>query len=446
MPLPALQSTRQPLFCFFVLATEMATNVFSSLFARRLLALGVQGACLVMAQQALAQQASAISAGEQAQRAAQKAAQKTAPKTAGAAADAPREAPSLPAVQVSASAELEPGAAARVQGRALEQAGSMADVMRYQPLVEAPSLVSGTARSGMDNTRYNRGGSSGYNVRGVEGNRVAIDLDGVELPDAVDRIAWSGRAASTGTFSMGRDFIDPEVYGGVDIQLGTTGSRRSAGGIGGAVSFRPKSARDYLREGKNSYLGLKAGYASANRLWTEAVTAAGRSGAFDGLLSYVRRDGREAKNSSPLGMRSEPEDITSNALLLKGDWRASAGHTLSLTADLLRRRHRSQYESSWLASNLRGTESSFSWQNAKTARDTLQLTHLWTPASGWFDQLETRVYGQYTLMDDTTDTLTNTSRTAFTERARNRNRSFGLASTLEKSWGSHRLRAGVSAS
>ena len=446
MPLPALQGTRQPLFCFFVLATEMATNVFSSLFARRLLALGVQGACLVMAQQALAQQASAISAGEQAQRAAQKAAQKTAPKTAGAAADAPREAPSLPAVQVSASAELEPGAAARVQGRALEQAGSMADVMRYQPLVEAPSLVSGTARSGMDNTRYNRGGSSGYNVRGVEGNRVAIDLDGVELPDAVDRIAWSGRAASTGTFSMGRDFIDPEVYGGVDIQLGTTGSRRSAGGIGGAVSFRPKSARDYLREGKNSYLGLKAGYASANRMWTEAVTAAGRSGAFDGLLSYVRRDGREAKNSSPLGMRSEPEDIASNALLLKGDWRASAGHTLSLTADLLRRRHRSQYESSWLASNLRGTESSFSWQNAKTARDTLQFTHLWTPASGWFDQLETRVYGQYALMDDTTDTLTNTSRTAFTERARNRNRTYGLASTLEKSWGSHRLRAGVSAS
>ena len=43
------------------------------------------------------------------------------------------------------------------------------------------------------------------------------------------------------------------------------------------------------------------------------------SGAFDGLLSYVRRDGREAKNSSPLGMRSEPEDIASNALLLKSD-------------------------------------------------------------------------------------------------------------------------------
>lgn len=212
MPLPALQGTRQPLFCFFVLATEMATNVFSSLFVRRLLALGVQGACLVMAQQA-----SAVSADEQAQRAAQKAAQKTAPKTAGAAADAQREAPSLPAVQVSASAELEPGAAARVQGRALEQAGSMADVMRYQPLVEAPSLVSGMARSGMNNTRYNRGGASGYNVRGVEGNRVTIDIDGVELPDAVDRIAWTGQAASTGTFSMGRDFIDPEVYGGVDI-------------------------------------------------------------------------------------------------------------------------------------------------------------------------------------------------------------------------------------
>ena len=321
----------------------------------------------------------------------------------------------------------------------------MADVMRYQPLVDAPSLVSGTARSGMNFSRHNRGGSSGYNVRGVEGNRVAIDVDGMDLPDAVDRIAWAGRAGTTGTFSMGRDFLDPEVYGGVDIQSGTTGSRRSAGGIGGAVSFRPKSAADYLRGDKTSHFGLKAGYNSANRMWSEAVTAAGRSGAFDGLISYVRRDGHEARNNSPLGIRSKPERTTSNALLFKGDWHISAAHKLSLTADMLLRRHRAEYESSWLSPRM-GTETSYSWQRGKTERQALQLTHLWTPAGAWFDQIETRIYGQYTLMDDTTDTVTNRSRTAFAERARNRNRSFGFASTLEKHWSGHRLRAGVSAS
>ena len=400
--------------------------------ARNLLVLAVHGACLLTAQTTLAQHGSAP-----AHKRGQAQPQADSPRT--------QATPVLPAVQVSATAELEPGPTTHIDGKTLEQAASMADVMRYQPLVEAPSLFFGTARSGLNNTRYNRGGTSGYNVRGVEGNRVAIDIDGVEMPDAVDRIAWTGQAASTGTFSMGRDFIDPEVYGGADIQLGTTGSRRTAGGIGGAVSFRPKSARDYLREGKTSYLGLKAGYASANRMWTEALTAAGRSGAFDGLISYVRRDGHEAKNNSPLGLRSEPEELTSNALLLKGDWRASAEHTLSLSADLLQRRNHSQYESSWLTSNLRGTENSFSWQKAKTARETLQLTHLWTPAGGWFSQLETRLYTQHTLMDDTTDTLTNISHTTFTERARNRNRSLGLASTLEKNWGNHRLRAGASA-
>ena len=155
---------------------------------------------------------------------------------------------------------------------------------------------------------------------------------------------------------------------------------RSAGGIGGAVSFRPKSAADYLRGDKTSYFGLKAGYNSANRMWSEAVTAAGRSGAFDGLISYVRRDGHEARNNSPLGIRSKPEKTTSNALLFKGDWHINAAHKLSLTADMLLRRHRAEYESSWLSPRM-GTETSYSWQRDKTERQALQ-THPFVDTGG----------------------------------------------------------------
>ena len=40
-----------------------------------------------------------------------------------------------------------PGASTTVSGPALEQAGSMADVVRYQPLVSAPGTASGTSRN-----------------------------------------------------------------------------------------------------------------------------------------------------------------------------------------------------------------------------------------------------------------------------------------------------------
>lgn len=62
--------------------------------------------------------------------------------------------------------------------------------MRYQPLVSA------TGKSGFD-----RGGYTGYNIRGLEANRVSIDVDGVELPNATGRsyVSRAGLAATIST-------------------------------------------------------------------------------------------------------------------------------------------------------------------------------------------------------------------------------------------------------
>ena len=167
-------------------------------------------------------------------------------------------------VDTAEPAQRTPGASTTVSGPALEQAGSMADVVRYQPLVSAPGTASGTSRN---RSSFDRSGTTGYNIRGIEGNRIGMDVDGVEMPDATTRPYVSRVGANT--FGVGRDFIDPEMFSAVDILSGTTTARRAAGGIGGSVGFRTKSAEDYLVGGKTSYLGGKIGHDTADRSWNE---------------------------------------------------------------------------------------------------------------------------------------------------------------------------------
>lgn len=346
----------------------------------------------------------------------------------------------LPQVDVTETAEAaqrNPGASATISGPALERAGSMADVVRYQPLVSAPGTASGTSRN---RSSFDRSGTTGYNIRGVEGNRVGMDVDGIELPDATTRPYVSRVGANT--FGVGRDFIDPEMFSAVDIQSGTTTSRRAAGGIGGAVGFRTKSADDYLVGGKTSYLAGKIGHDTADRSWNESFTAAGRSGNLDGLIAYSRRDGHETRNHSS-SVNSYPNDWNSNALLLKGGLRVDPANRLVLSADLYRRKNDTTFHG-WDTNNTAITESSL--QNSDTSRNTLQLQHLWTPAGAWVDQLDTRLFFQSTDTNDVTDTTTLATGAKAHNVSGNETRTWGFSSTGDKRVGNHRLSFGVNAS
>lgn len=345
----------------------------------------------------------------------------------------------LDEVQVTADAlRQEAGTRTVITQEDIEKTGAtgMGDVMRYQPLVEAPGTVTGSTRGA---SRYDRGGTTGYNIRGIEGNRIGLDVDGIEMPDAISRAPLTNRAQD-GTFGMGRDFIDPDIYSAVDIQSGTTNSQRTSGGIGGAVSFRSKSPEDYVNENKPFYFGGKLGYSDANSAWTKAVTAAGLSGDYAGIFSYVRRDGHETKNNSDV-VESFPEDWHSDALLLKGSMRVNAQHKLEIGADL----YRKQNDSSFDAWNSAGTAvTGRSTQNAKTERDTFHLAHTWAPgAGGLVDRLNTRVYLQDTDMDDVTDTLTFSTRAVGRDISQNTTRQVGFSSAGEKRLDNHLLKFGV---
>ncbi|MDA7415755.1 TonB-dependent hemoglobin/transferrin/lactoferrin family receptor [Xenophilus arseniciresistens] len=353
----------------------------------------------------------------------------------GTAANAAR--PVLPAIEVHADAlRQEPGTKTVIHQQDIERAGGtgIADVIRYQPLVEAPGIVSGSSKGA---SRYDRGGTTGYNIRGLEGNRIGLDVDGIEMPDAVSRAPFTARSQDA-TFGMGRDFIDPEMYSSVEIQSGTTNAQRTAGGIGGAVSFRSKSPEEYVSVTKPWYAGAKVGYSEANRAWTKGVTAAGLWGNTSALISYVRRDGKETQNNSD-SFAAYPETWHTDALLLKGVTRINSEHKLELAADLYRKTSHSAYDA-W--NTLATARSGISTQEALTGRTTLSLAHTWTPVGGWLDRLETRLYTQDSSMDDTTDTVAIPSRARTREISRNSTEQMGISSVADKRVANHHLKFG----
>ena len=64
----------------------------------------------------------------------------------------------------------------------------------------------------------------------MESNRVGIDVDGIAQPNATGR-GYVGRAGLN-TFGIGRDYIDPYMYGSVDIQSGATSTETANSAIG----------------------------------------------------------------------------------------------------------------------------------------------------------------------------------------------------------------------
>ncbi len=57
--------------------------------------------------------------------------------------------------------------------------------MKYLPLVSAPFAANGASAF------YAGSGTSSYNIRGIDGNRVGLDVDGIDIADATVA-TWTG--------------------------------------------------------------------------------------------------------------------------------------------------------------------------------------------------------------------------------------------------------------
>nr|WP_240775750.1 TonB-dependent receptor [Nissabacter sp. SGAir0207] len=337
---------------------------------------------------------------------------------------------------LSPKVESEAGSKTTLSAEALQQQGgnNFGTIMRYQPLVGATGSAGGgtSGKSGFD-----RAGYTGYNIRGLESNRVGIDVDGMEMPQATGR-SYAGRAGLN-TFGIGRDYLDPYMYQQVEIASGATDVDVANNTLGGVVSFSPKSADHYLRPGKTHYVGYQSDYDSADRSWHNGLTLAGGDTDLQGMLVISRRDGQETRNNSG-EIQSYPENWHSTAVQASGSWLATEAHRLSGTIDYYHKTRHSQYDSwSDTGSSILGT----AHQTSETRRLGLSLRDTWVPADNLLvDRVDTQIYRQATQAHD--NTLMPTSAAAAQRVLSSYDvTTYGLDTQMEKAIGRHALRWGL---
>ncbi|MDD0975038.1 TonB-dependent receptor [Pseudomonas fontis] len=196
-----------------------------------------------------------------------------------------------------------------------QNVNNIKELVRYEPGVS----VSGTGQ---------RSGLNGYNIRGIDGERVLTQIDGVSIPDSY----FFGPYAQTQ-----RNYVDPEIVKRVEILRGPASVLYGSNAIGGAVSYFTLDPDDIIKPGQDVGARLKTGYSSADNSWLKSGTVAARQGDFDGLLHLSQRDGRETESYGDHGgtglgrTAANPEDVKTTNVLAKLGWNYADDSRLALT-------------------------------------------------------------------------------------------------------------------
>ena len=148
------------------------------------------------------------------------------------------------------------------------------DLFRYEPGI---TVTDSFGRFGIGDIR----------IRGLGGNRVRIQTDGIVVSDAF----------SIGSFSnANRNFVDLDTLKRVEVVRGPTSSLYGSDALGGTVSFITKDPSDYLGEGKDAYFGFKLGVETDwNGLFGGATAAFGGE-RWSGMVAVGHRQGQETEN------------------------------------------------------------------------------------------------------------------------------------------------------
>ncbi len=259
----------------------------------------------------------------------------------------------------------------------LQQQGaqSMEDAIRYVPGVEMVDL--------------GRAGFNGFNIRGMEADRVSITLDGLSFPQSMD----PGTYQPYEFFRSGRGSVDLEAVKTVEIIKGADAITAGSGALSGAVMFTTKDPADFLKaSGNDSFGSVKYGYTGSSDENMGSLTLANRTGKFESLLVYTKRDGHETESwydttidrLGPGRRTPDPVDRESDNLLFKVNFLATDTQTLGVVYE----RARSTNDvDNWTRSD--GTGSYF-FRSAedRSDRDRYGLKYTWRADNALFDSME----------------------------------------------------------
>ncbi|MDQ2702986.1 MAG: TonB-dependent hemoglobin/transferrin/lactoferrin family receptor [Pseudomonadota bacterium] len=196
-------------------------------------------------------------------------------------------------------------------------AHDLASLFRYEPGI---SVTSGFGRFGIGSIR----------IRGLDANRVRLQVDGIPIPDAF----------AIGSYSdANRNFVDVDTLKRVEVVRGPASSLYGSDALGGTVAFTTKDPSDYLGDDKDSHVGLRLGTESSWNALTAGATAAIGGDRWSGMAVVNHRQGQETENQGDVGgegatrTRPNPQDRDGRSLLSKLVFAPSADQRFRLTVE-----------------------------------------------------------------------------------------------------------------
>ncbi|MEX4430368.1 TonB-dependent hemoglobin/transferrin/lactoferrin family receptor [Haemophilus influenzae] len=210
-----------------------------------------------------------------------------------------------------------------------EQAQDVKDLVRYE--------------TGITVVEAGRFGNSGFAVRGVDENRVAVQIDGLHQAETISSQGFKELFEGYGNFNNTRNIAEIETLKQVTIRKGADSLKSGSGALGGSVSFDTKDARDYLLN-KNYYASYKRGYNTADNQNLQTLSLAGRYKYFDAIAVITSRKGHELENYGYKNYndriqgrereKADPYRRTQESKLLKFAFQPTENHRLSVVVDL----------------------------------------------------------------------------------------------------------------
>lgn len=243
----------------------------------------------------------------------------------------------------------------------------------------------------------------GFAIRGVEGNRVGVSIDGVSLPDSEENSLY----ARYGNFNSSRLSIDPELVRNIDIVKGADSFNTGSGALGGGVNYQTLQGRDLLLPERQFGVMMKNGYSSRNREWTNTVGFGMDNGSVDAALLYSQRRGHETESAGNRGYTVEGAGSGAN---IRGSARGIPDPSKHKYHSFLAKIGYQINENHRIGGSLNGQQghnytieesynlTASSWREADDVnrRRNANLFYEWTPQSSWLSMVKADIDYQRT--------------------------------------------------
>ena len=195
------------------------------------------------------------------------------------------------------------------------------DLVKYEPGVSA---IGTAGRWGLDS----------FNIRGLDGNRVAILTDGVPASNSF--------GFSTTGMRAGRSFVDPDTLKSAEIIRGPASALDPSDALGGTVRYVTKDPADYLKDGKDVYVSVKERYNSADRSLGTSLTLAGGTPTNGVVFVADHREASALNNKGDIStsnyLRTRPDPLSASTTSVLGKYVhvAPSGREDNVTVDIYR--------------------------------------------------------------------------------------------------------------